>query len=137
MLGRMVLMTGAAAVAAAAVDSSSDQSAPGYVTHAPDDSVRSVPYNGGFLVPYTETVPGTDAEFTMLPVPGGVVRLPVYGEGEEPAYCEVELPPFWVGEHEVSWAEFKAYMALDLQYSQLGQLAAIERRSHGGVGQAP
>lgn len=74
------------------------------------------------LESYTETLPGTDITFEMLPVPGGEVRLSVASDGGEPAECVVELPAFWIGKCEVTWAEYRRYMALDKAYSELQQL---------------
>ncbi len=71
---------------------------------------------GGWMVAYEETIPGTDVGFRMIPVPGGNFRMgSVDGEegrssDEGPAF-EVAVLPFWIGEHEVTWAEYKRYMA--------------------------
>ena len=34
-------------------------------------SGRFVAVQGGYMVPYTATIPGTDVQFEMVPVPGG------------------------------------------------------------------
>lgn len=77
------------------------------------------------LEPYTETIPGTDVSFEMVPVPAGVVRLPVGPEGDDSQVVEVELPAFWIGKCEVTWAEYRRYMALDTAFSELQQLATL------------
>ncbi len=71
----------------------------------------------GFMVPYTITIPGTDVEFTMEPVPGGefLMGSPAGEAGrqanEGPQY-RVKVPPFWMGKYEVRWEEYKRFMAL-------------------------
>lgn len=89
---------------------------------------RAIETDRGWMVAYTEKLPGTDLTFEMLPVPGGVVRLPVQGEEGEPAFCEVELPPYWVGRCEVTWAEYRQYMALDTHYGELQQLTTLQSK---------
>ncbi len=71
---------------------------------------------GGWMVPYEEMIPGGDVAFRMIPVPGGTFRMgsPENEEGrtadEGPAF-EVKVEPFWMGQHEVTWAEYKRYTA--------------------------
>ena len=71
---------------------------------------------GGWMVAYDETIPGTDVTFRMIPVPGGTLRMgsPATeadrGADEGPQY-DVAIEPFWIGRCEVTWAEYKAYMA--------------------------
>lgn len=89
---------------------------------------RAIETDRGWMIAYTEHLPGTDLVFEMLPVPGGVVRLPVQGEKGEPAFCEVELPPYWVASCEVSWAEYRQYMALDKHFGELQQLTTLRSK---------
>ncbi len=98
----------------------------GIVTEAPGDDVQTVKTDRGWMVPYTETIPGTDATFEMVPVAGGFVHQDVGAEGEEPALVEVELPPYWIGKTEVTWAEYRPYMDLNQAYAQIQQLATLE-----------
>lgn len=71
---------------------------------------------GGWMVAYDETIPGTTVTFRMIPVPGGTFRMgsPENEAGrkddEGPAF-DVAIEPFWMGRCEVSWQEYKAYMA--------------------------
>ncbi|TWT98058.1 Formylglycine-generating sulfatase enzyme [Botrimarina colliarenosi] len=97
----------------------------GLVAERPADDVRAVPTDRGWMVAYTETIPGTEVEFEMLPIPGGVVRLPVGPDDGDAAFVEVELPPYWVGKTEVTWAEYRRYMALDKAFALLQQLATL------------
>jgi len=71
---------------------------------------------GGWMTPYEETIPGTEVSFRMIPIPGGTFRMgsPDDEEGrtaDEGPVFEVTVPPFWMGQHEVTWAEYKRYMA--------------------------
>jgi formylglycine-generating enzyme required for sulfatase activity len=91
---------------------------PGFVAGdtkpAGDGPAVQVP--GGWMVAYDETIPGTDVTFRMIPVPGGTFRMgSLDGEAgrradEGPAF-EVKIAPFWMGKCEVSWQEYRAYMA--------------------------
>src|SRR6478672_6622795 len=42
----------------------------GIVAEAPK-GVRAVKIDGGYMVPYTEKIPGTEVSFEMIPIPGG------------------------------------------------------------------
>ncbi len=63
---------------------------------------------------YTETIPGTDVTFEMTAIPGGIFLMgspedePLRKQDEGPQH-EVALSPFWIGETEVTWNEFRAY----------------------------
>jgi formylglycine-generating enzyme required for sulfatase activity len=92
---------------------------PGFV--AGDDRPANVDGNvvrvaDGWLVPYDETIPGTDVRFTMVPVPGGEATIGS-GDGEkgrdavEGPVHRVRIEPFWIGRCEVTWGEYKLYMA--------------------------
>jgi sulfatase modifying factor 1 len=91
---------------------------PGFVAGAdqPAGDGPFVQVPGGWMTPYDETIPGTEVSFRMLPIPGGTFRMgsPAGEEGrmadEGPAF-EVTVPPFWMGQHEVTWREYKRYMA--------------------------
>jgi sulfatase modifying factor 1 len=88
------------------------------------DVEHAVAVPGGWLVPYDETIPGTTVVFRMMPVPGGTFRMGTdpddahvsdAARADEGPPFEVEIPPFWMGRCEVTWAEFTLYMkACDL-----------------------
>ncbi len=67
--------------------------------------------------PYSRAIPGSEVEFEMLPIPGGVFRMgspPSEAdrtEAEGPQ-VEVRVSPFWMCKHEVTWAEYQQFMAL-------------------------
>lgn len=74
---------------------------------------RFVEFDGGFMVPYTMKIPGTEAEMTMIPIPGGELRLanPNPGAETQPE-VRIRLQPFWMARTEVSWAEYLPFMNL-------------------------
>ena len=78
---------------------------------------RFVETKYGFMVPYKSKLPGSEVEFEMVPIPGGILRMgsPMNEAGrkktEGPAF-EVEVPPFWMGKYEVRWREYKEFMDL-------------------------
>ncbi len=76
-----------------------------------------VEIDGGYMVPYKAKIPGTDAEYEMVPIPGGTVTIgsPDDEAGrnkDEGPQFEVTVEPMWVGKREVSWAEYKQFMNL-------------------------
>jgi formylglycine-generating enzyme required for sulfatase activity len=89
---------------------------PGLVDKEPS-GVRFVKTDVGYMIPYETTIPGTDVKFRMVPIPGGTFRLgsPASethrGEDEGPQ-IEVRVEPFWMGQYEVTWGEYKQYMAM-------------------------
>lgn len=71
----------------------------------------------GYMVPYEFTIPGTQVTLKMIPVPAGKVMLgsPESEEGHTDAEgpeVEVEVGPFWMAEHEMTWEQYKPYMEL-------------------------
>lgn len=103
------------------------QPAPGIVAEKPADG-PSVEVEGGFMIPYTETIPGTEVAFEMIPIPGGEFTLgSPEGEADrtddEGPQVHVVVEPYWIGKCEVTWAEYKAYMAMYEAFKQLQQLS--------------
>jgi sulfatase modifying factor 1 len=91
---------------------------PGYLTgeSRPAGNGPAIRVPGGWMVPYDETIPGTDVTFRMIPVPGGAFRMgsPADEEGrksDEGPQFEVTVAPIWMGQCEVTWREYKVYMA--------------------------
>jgi formylglycine-generating enzyme required for sulfatase activity len=66
------------------------------------------------MTPYTETIPGTEISFEMVPIPGGTFTMgspedePDRMEHEGPQH-PVEIAPFWMGKHEVTWDEYDEF----------------------------
>ena len=77
------------------------------------------------MKPYTETVSGTDLKFGMVPIPGGkfVMGSPDAEEGrkeDEGPQFEVEIAPFWMGSHEITWDLYEEWsFELDIQRRKL------------------
>jgi len=73
------------------------------------------------MKPYTETIPGTDVKFEMVPIRGGkfVMGSPESEEGrneDEGPQHEVVVEPFWMGKYEVTWNEYELWaMKLDIE----------------------
>lgn len=97
---------------------------PGLVKEKPADG-RFVETDQGFMVPYKQTIPGTDVTFEMTPVPGGKVTLGLReAEGDEETKLfspkvTVELPPYWVGVREVNWSEYWPFMKLNTTFTEI------------------
>ncbi len=77
----------------------------------------TVKVDGGYLVPYVLTIPGTKVSFEMIPVPGGVVSLGSPNDeaghkGDEGPQVKVAVGPMWVAKHETSWEEYKLFMSM-------------------------
>ncbi|RLS30985.1 MAG: formylglycine-generating enzyme family protein [Planctomycetota bacterium] len=110
-----VLIRGAAS---RAEDPSGSSSAAGFVAGEakPDGDGPMVQVPGGWMISYDERLPGSDVTFRMVPVPGGNYRMgspesESDRHADEGPQFEVVIDPFWIGQHEVSWAEYKGYMA--------------------------
>jgi formylglycine-generating enzyme required for sulfatase activity len=113
-------------IAPAAPAESADGEALGIALETPKGE-QAVELGDRCMVAYTQTIPGTDVEFTMVPVPGGTVKVNVApDDADEPQFVEVEVPPRWVGRCEVTWAEYRQYMQLDKQFARLKQLRTLE-----------
>ena len=101
----------------AAQEAAIDFSQPGFSKVAPEAG-PSVPIEGGFMVPYTVTVPGSEVTFEMIPIPGGEFMM---GSPEnekerrkdEGPQVKIAVAPFWMGKYEVTWAEYNIYRKLE------------------------
>lgn len=96
------------------------------VVRTEPESGRFVKIEGGFMVPYTTTIPGTEIEFTMVPIEGGtfIMGSPEDEEDrrdDEGPQFKVAVEPFWMGKYEVTWGEYKQYMKLDKAFHSLQQ----------------
>ncbi len=90
-----------------------------------------VEVDGKYMVPYVATIPGTDVKFEMVPVPGGTFLL---GSPEDEAdrnddegpQIEIRVDPFWIGKYEITWAEYKQFMALQEHFKSFRQAGIRE-----------
>ena len=77
---------------------------------------------------YTEKIPGGDAGFDMVPIPGGVFKMgspeneAERNEDEGPQH-DVKIDPFWMGKYEVTWQEYELWA---MQYDQFHRPKANE-----------
>lgn len=73
------------------------------------------------MKPYRQEIPGTDLKFTMTPIPGGTYLMgsPAGEENrkdDEGPQHKVQVEPFWMGTHEVTWEEYDVWsFNLDIQ----------------------
>ena len=70
------------------------------------------------MKPYTNTIPGTQVSFAMVPIPGGefVMGSPDSEPGRKPdegPQHKVKISPFWMGQCEVTWNEYELFMYPD------------------------
>jgi len=70
------------------------------------------------MKPYTNTIPGTQVTFAMVPVPGGecLMGSPDSEAGRKPdegPQHKVKVAPFWMGRCEVTWNEYELFMYPD------------------------
>ena len=104
-------------LAAAAVDDIAAAAGRVGIAAEKPESGPSVPFGDGYMVPYTETIPGTDITVDFVPVPGGTYKMgsPETEEGrgdDEGPQLTVHVDPMWVATTEVTWDEYKQYMGL-------------------------
>jgi formylglycine-generating enzyme required for sulfatase activity len=64
---------------------------------------------------YTNTIPGSDITYDMVPIPGGKFKMgsPDSEPGRKPdegPQHEVEISPFWMEKCTVTWNEFELFM---------------------------
>jgi formylglycine-generating enzyme required for sulfatase activity len=102
----------------------------GIVDKPPADG-RAVPIEGGFMVPYTEKIPGTEISFEMIPVPGGEFLMGSPDSEAERAEDEgprvrVKVEPMWVGKCEVTWGEYRSFMAMYDAFKKLQLVASTQ-----------
>jgi formylglycine-generating enzyme len=90
---------------------------------------RFVKTEVGYMVPYRLTIPGTEVAFEMQPIPGGkfLMGSPESEPGRKPdegPQVEIEIEPFWMSTYEVTWAEYKQYMALHDLFKKMAAAGA-------------
>lgn len=67
------------------------------------------------MKPYTNTIPGTDLDYEMVPIPGGefIMGSPATEpkrEADEGPQHRVKVSPFWMGKYEVRWPEYRLFV---------------------------
>lgn len=81
------------------------------------ESGPSVQVEGGYMVPYTLKIPGSDVTLEMIPIPGGVVTMgspesEAGHQADEGPQIKVNIGPMWVAKCETTWKEYKLYMSM-------------------------
>jgi formylglycine-generating enzyme required for sulfatase activity len=64
---------------------------------------------------YTEIINGTQITFDMVAIKGGTFKMgsPASEEGrrdDEGPQVDIQVSPFWIGKHEVTWNEYELFM---------------------------
>jgi formylglycine-generating enzyme len=103
--------------------------------------VRSVKVDGGYMVPYVEKIPGTDVSFEMIPVPGGEFMMgspakEAHRKKDEGPQVSVKVEPFWMGKCEVTWAEYRSFMAMYDAFKKLQRLSSNPGKISGAEEEA-
>jgi formylglycine-generating enzyme len=99
------------------------------IVSQPPAKGRSVKVDDGYMVPYVEKIPGTDVTFEMIPVPGGefLMGSPA-GEADrskdEGPQVRIKLEPYWMGKCEVTWGEYRSFMAMYDAFKKMQRLTA-------------
>lgn len=84
------------------------------------------------MKPYTEQISQTEVTFEMVPIPGGVLTMgspatEADRQDDEGPQIKVEIEPFWMGKHEVTWDEYDIWSYnLDIQRRKLTNAALTE-----------
>ncbi len=72
----------------------------------------------GEMKAYHETVPGTEAEFDLVPIPAGefLMGSPKDEKDRNPdegPQTKIKISPFWMGKREVTWNEYELFQFPD------------------------
>src|SRR5262245_62083592 len=91
--------------------------APAGISATPPASGPQIKTEQGYMIPYEVKIPGSDVKFEMVPIPPGKFKLgsPANESGrnaDEGPQVEIEVPAFWMGKYEVTWAEYKYFMRM-------------------------
>ena len=101
-------------IAHPAIAQEDSEAVQGLVTEKPTEGRFVDLGNGKFMVPYTTTIPGTEIEFAMEPIPGGSFQMGNEdGDDDEQPTFKVELKPFWIAKYEITWGEYQRYMQME------------------------
>ena len=66
---------------------------------------------------FTLTIPGSEVQIEMIPIPGGVVSMgsptdAAEHQADEGPQIQVTVGPMWVAKHETTWAEYQLFMSM-------------------------
>ncbi len=91
------------------------------------ESGRYVQTEYGYMLPYSEKIPGTDISFRMQPIRGGILQLESKhtsiksdeSTGKDSKLITIEIEPFWIGQYEVTWEEYERYARLYAAFKKI------------------
>ena len=107
------------------------------IRHSPPQGSRFVKVGPIYMVPYEVEIPG-EVKIRMQPIPGGSFSFEIpdiakarIGKGDqraetEPRYIEIQIAPFWMASHEITWGEYKRFMNLERYFKEF-ELMRIRR----------
>ncbi len=85
------------------------------------------------MQPYTQAISGTDVKFDLVPIPGGKFLMgspedEKHRKKDEGPQHRVQIEPFWMGKHEVTWDEYDIWsFNLDIQRRKVLKLKATPK----------
>ena len=102
---------------------------PATATTAEGTATPAASSQAGDMKPFTQSIPGTEASFDMVPIKGGTFKMgSPSGEAkrreDEGPQFEVEVEPFYMGKYEVTWSEYEPFLQ---NYHRLAGLPAEKR----------
>jgi formylglycine-generating enzyme required for sulfatase activity len=119
-----VFATGLKAAVADAAEPSEHEK--GIVAEQPAEG-PFVKIDGGYMVPYTEKISGTDVTFEMIPIAGGEFLMgspesEAERNDDEGPQVRVKVEPFWMAKFEVTWDQYHSFMAMYDAFKKLQRL---------------
>ena len=93
------------------------------------DAAPAASKAAGDMKPFSQSIPGTEASFDLVPIPGGTFKMgspsgEAKREDDEGPQFEVEVEPFYMGKYEVTWSEYEPFLQ---NYHRLAGLPAEQR----------
>src|SRR5687768_14891461 len=81
------------------------------------------------MKPFTQSIPGTEASFDLVPIPAGTFKMgspsgEAKREDDEGPQFDVEVDAFYMGKYEVTWSEYEPFLQ---NYHRLAGLPAEKR----------
>jgi len=102
-----VMMIWILALAAAAAPPADDQALVAALRHR--IVAKSVEKTPAAMKAYKAPIPGSDAAYEMVPIPGGTFQMGSKGKPDEQPVHAVTVEPFWMGKYEVTWDQYRLF----------------------------
>lgn len=139
-----------ARIAAGQANATNDTNAtlPGVQKHVPETGWY-VKTDRGVMVPYQVSFHDSQVKFVMQPIPGGrfIFEIPQVGSESdenirgkiEPRRIAVDVEPFWMAVHEVTWGEYREFQKLEVRFKehQTRKLKLVEEKDEFDIVTAP